>query len=119
MVHMAGKHYIPSVVNYITKLSESVNQTKSACPGADVSVQQELIAEASRLLRQARDELRALSDALDRLAKMDTLHEMALFVSDVAVTHMDGLRAAVDALELIVDKDVWPVPTYGDLMFEV
>ena len=119
MVHMAGKHFIPSVVNYVTRLSESVNQTRAACPEADVAVQQELIREASGLLHKAKDELKALSDALDRLGTMDTLHEMALFVSDVMVAHMDGLRAAVDGLELITDKDIWPVPTYGDLMFEV
>lgn len=32
---------------------------------------------------------------------------------------MDALRTPVDELELLVDKDIWPVPTYGDLMFEV
>ena len=32
---------------------------------------------------------------------------------------MDDLRAPVDALEMMVDKKVWPVPTYGDLIFEV
>ena len=29
------------------------------------------------------------------------------------------LRLMLDELELLVDKDIWPVPTYGDLMFEV
>ena len=32
---------------------------------------------------------------------------------------MQDLRDPIDRLELIVDKDIWPVPTYGDLMFEV
>ena len=32
---------------------------------------------------------------------------------------MDDLRAPVDELEMMVDKKVWPVPTYGDLIFEV
>ena len=34
-------------------------------------------------------------------------------------TDMQDLRDPIDRLELIVDKDIWPVPTYGDLMFEV
>ena len=32
---------------------------------------------------------------------------------------MKALREPIDRLELLVDKDLWPVPTYGDLMFEV
>ena len=32
---------------------------------------------------------------------------------------MAALRKPVDELELLVDKSAWPVPTYGDLMFEV
>ena len=32
---------------------------------------------------------------------------------------MAALRYPIDALELLVDKSVWPMPTYGDLMFEV
>ena len=32
---------------------------------------------------------------------------------------LDEVRDPIDRLELIVDKDIWPVPTYGDLMFEV
>jgi glutamine synthetase len=32
---------------------------------------------------------------------------------------MDDLRTPVDELEMMVDKKVWPVPAYGDLIFEV
>ena len=38
--------------------------------------------------------------------------------SDV-VPAMEALRAPVDALEMIVDKEAWPMPSYGDLIFEV
>ena len=30
---------------------------------------------------------------------------------------MTELRTPVDALEMIVDKEMWPMPSYGDLMF--
>ena len=32
---------------------------------------------------------------------------------------MDELRAPVDKLEMLVDKSMWPMPSYGDLIFEV
>ena len=34
-------------------------------------------------------------------------------------TAMDALRGPVDQLEMIVDKEIWPMPSYGDLIFEV
>ncbi len=45
--------------------------------------------------------------------------EKATFFKDVVFTAMSELRAPVDELEMIVDQEFWPVPTYGDLLFEV
>ena len=30
---------------------------------------------------------------------------------------MEALRAAVDAMEVVVDREYWPVPTYDDMLF--
>ena len=119
MVHMAGKHYVPSVVRFITRMSDSVNKTVAACPEADVSVQRDLISRASALLAETYREENALNAEVERLNKSDAPEIMAQHCQNAIVPHMKALRAAVDALELIVDKDLWPVPTYGDLMFEV
>ena len=32
---------------------------------------------------------------------------------------MDELRKPADEAEMLVDKKVWPIPTYGDLIFEL
>ena len=119
MVHMAGKHYVPSVVRFIARMSDSVNKARSACPDADVTVQQDLIRRSSALLAQAYREHNALNAAVEALTEMDDVPSMAHYCHDTIGAHMKGLRSAVDALEMIVDKDLWPVPTYGDLMFEV
>ena len=119
MVHMAGKHYVPSVVRFITRMSDSVNKTLSASPEADVSVQRDLIQRCSALLAEAYREENALNAEVERLNDLDAPDVMAQHCQNAIVPHMKALRRAVDALELIVDKDLWPVPTYGDLMFEV
>ena len=100
-------------------MSDSVNKAQSACPDADVTVQQDLIRRSSALLAKAYQEQNALNASVESLSKMEDVPQMAHFCHDVIGAHMKGLRAAVDALEMIVDKDLWPVPTYGDLMFEV
>ena len=43
----------------------------------------------------------------------------AAYYRDTVKAAMDALRAPVDKLEMIVDKDLWPMPSYGDLIFEV
>jgi glutamine synthetase len=60
-----------------------------------------------------------LEDKLAEAAGIEDPKKLAFFYKDVVHTAMDDLRAPVDALEMMVDKKVWPVPTYGDLIFEV
>ena len=119
MVHMTGKHYVPAVIHFISRMSDSVNKTVAAAPGTDVSVQRDLIARASALLALAYREEQALNSEVERLNGMDDPARMARHCQTALVPRMKALRAAVDALELMVDKALWPVPTYGDLMFEV
>ena len=50
---------------------------------------------------------------------MEAGKAQAFFYKDTIKADMDALRAPIDKLEMIVDKDMWPMPSYGDLMFEV
>ena len=119
MIHMAGKDYIPAAINYSTALAQSISSVRTACPEADTSVQSGLLAEVSRLLAGAQSAKSELIAATARVNALDDVPAMAHAFHDEIVPIMARLRSAVDSLELIVDKDMWPVPTYGDLMFEV
>ena len=50
---------------------------------------------------------------------MDNVKEQAFYYKDVVKAAMEELRAPADEAEMLVDKKVWPIPTYGDLIFEV
>ena len=119
MIHMASKHYIPAVIGFTTELASSLAAVSGSCPEADASVQKELLIETSALLSKAKKALKALIVTTERVHAMDCVAEMANAFHDEVLPIMAELRGAVDALELLVDKDEWPVPTYGDLMFEV
>lgn len=119
MVHMAAKHYIPSVVRYTARLADSICKVHTACPGVTTSVQDKLLERTSLLLEQTSAALARLEDAVAASNQMECVRQMAEFCHDEMTPAMQALRAPIDQLELIVDKDIWPVPTYGDLMFEV
>ncbi|MBR1780309.1 MAG: glutamine synthetase III [Oscillospiraceae bacterium] len=119
MLHMVPKHYIPAVIRYTTELASSIASVRSACPEADVSVQTRLLNRVSALLTRASNATDALQDVTARTNALENTVQMAHAFHDQVVPAMAELRCAIDELELLVDKDYWPVPTYGDLMFEV
>ena len=119
MLHMAGKHYIPAVVRYTARLADAICKVRTACPEADTSTQEELLKTTSSLLAQASAAEKHLNEAVQQMNDIECVHEMATFCRDEIVPAMRALRTPIDRLELIVDKAIWPVPTYGDLMFEV
>jgi glutamine synthetase len=119
MLHMASKHYIPTVIRYCTELEDAVNSVRAACPGLDVSVQENLLRRVTALLGEANAAHRDLSAAAEQTRALSDAEAMARNFREHVVPVMARLRVAVDQLELLVNKDYWPVPTYGDLMFEV
>ncbi len=119
MIDMAGKQIIPAVVRYTTQLANSLNSVRTACPEADVSVQAGLLMETSGLLSDMKAALAALVDVADECASMDAGSGQAHAYHDRVVPAMARLRQPADRLEMIVDKELWPFPSYGDLIFEV
>ncbi len=119
MLEMASKQYIPAIIRYVTSLANSINSITTACPEADTSVQTNLLKKCSSLLASAQGALEALKNA-DRMANtMEEGKVQAEFFRDTVFTAMVNLRAPIDELEMLVDKEYWPVPSYGDMLFEV
>jgi glutamine synthetase len=119
MIDIAGKQIIPAVIKYTTTLANSLTAVKNACADADVSVQTELLEETSALLSETKVALAKLEDVTAKGAAMEEGEAQAKFYRDEVTTAMAALRAPVDKLEMIVDKEAWPMPSYGDLIFEV
>ncbi|PNV62632.1 glutamine synthetase type III [Clostridium sp. chh4-2] len=119
MIDMASKQIIPAVIKYTTELANSLNSVKSACPEADASVQTELLIETSALLSDMKVALAALIDVNEKCGTVENTEEQARAYRELVVPAMEALRAPADKLEMIVDKDLWPFPSYGDLIFEV
>jgi len=117
MIDMASKQIIPAIIKYTKELADTVVAVKEA--GADASVQAELLTEVSRLLAESKKALEALKVVTDQAAAMEEGEDQARFYHSDVVPAMEALRAPVDKLEMIVDKEAWPMPSYGDLIFEV
>ena len=117
MVDMASKEIVPAVIKYSKSLADSVLAVKEA--GADAEVQTELLKEVSAKLTEMKTALAKLEEVEAKAAAMENAKDQAFYYKDVVKAAMDELRKPADELEMIVDKKVWPFPTYADLMFEV
>ena len=117
MINMANKKIIPAVIRYSKSLADTVIAVKDA--GADASVQRDILNTVSSKLITAKNALLRLEEATAQAGTIKSAKDKAFFYKDTVKVEMDALRKPVDELELVVDKSMWPMPTYGDLTFEV
>lgn len=117
MIDIASKQLIPATVKYTKELAETIIVVREA--GADASVQGDLLNEVSKNLKVMQQALVNLEKVSAQAQKMNDVKEQAFFYKDTILAAMEELRTPADALELLVDNEIWPLPSYAELMFEV
>ena len=119
MIDIAGKSIIPAVIRYTTRLADSIIKLKSAISGIEPYAQNAILIEVNEHLKESKVALENLKNYMDNAAEITDVTAHAKYMHEVVVPAMEALRKPIDTLEMIVDKDLWPMPSYGDLLFEV
>lgn len=119
MVDITTKSIIPAVIHYITRLANSINSVRSALPTANIRVQSKILEECSVLLSEVEFTMEKLSSSIHSISMIQDAKEKAYKCHDELAELMYQLRKPIDRLEMIVDKEMWPMPSYGDLIFEM
>ena len=117
MIDMASKQFLPTFIKYTKTLADTVNTVKAA--GADASVQLDCLNQVTELMGETKSALDTLVRVTNEAAAKEEGSVQANFYHTDVFPAMEALRAPIDKLEMIVDKEAWPMPSYGDLMFEV
>lgn len=117
MIDMASKQFLPAFIKYTKTLADTVNAVVQA--GADASVQKDCLNDVTALMAETKAALDKLVKVTEEAAGKEEGAVQANFYHSDVVPAMEALRAPVDRLEMIVDKEAWPMPSYGDLIFEV
>ena len=116
-IDIARKQIIPAVIDYTTKLAESINSVKCASEAADTSTQESILVQVSDNLAQAKSKLDELERILPKAYEFVESDKMAFYYHDEVIPAVKALREPIDRLEMLVDKSAWPMPSYGDLLF--
>ncbi|HEX3021717.1 MAG TPA: glutamine synthetase III [Lachnospiraceae bacterium] len=119
MIEMVNKRYIPAIIKSVSLLADSINNVRKATNEADVSVQLELLSQSTYLLSRVKKVVKKLEIEVSEAAKKEEGIEQANYFKEIVFQTMSELRTPVDELERIIDKNIWPVPSYGDLLFEL
>lgn len=119
MIDIAGKSIIPAVIRYTTRLADSIIKLKTAVADIEPYAQNSILIDVNEHLKSAKLALENLIKLMDDAGEVVGVDKHARYMREVIVPAMEELRKPVDELEMIVDKDLWPMPSYGDLLFEV
>ncbi len=120
MLDIAKRQIMPAVINFAGDLASNISVIKSVDLSLDVSAQMGLIKEVTTLIGELNKNIAILEKSV---AKATSFHgdsyDHASFVRFDVFEKMAIVRAAADKLEVIVDADIWPLPTYGDMLFMI
>jgi glutamine synthetase len=114
MVHMARTMILPAALRYQGEVATAVNATKAA--GVDASAQMEHLKELTRTITEFQAALAELDQELHHTHAGDP-YSHAKSVRDNILPKMTKLRTYGDKLETLVADDLWPLPTYREMLF--
>ena len=119
MKRMARRTYLPAINRYASEVAASVVAFKEAVVGAETGAQEELLADLLGGIKEINVQLKALDDACATVEALEDELAKAKYNAHELLPIMEGLRAAVDAMEIITDRNHWPVPSYNNMLFYV
>ena len=121
MVSMAQKDILPAALRYGRELAETILAKRTALPGVScANTEEALLGDVNALTDSLAYCLSALRIALDEADNaLHTAQTRADYYRDTVIPAMEALREAADGLEVLVAKDLWPFPSYGDMLFSV
>ena len=113
MVLMANRYILPAALEYQRRVAESVAAVKAAgAPSKEGKKLLDRTRQARRPVpgadRQAGGRARAPSASTEKHAK---------YMRDTVVPEMATLRDLGDQIELIIPHELWPLPTYREMLF--
>lgn len=118
-IEMVKRQILPVAVDYATNLAASINEIKATGIEVNTSVQGELLVSVSNLASSIKEKVDALEEAVKKAEVIEDSYEMASAYRNDVFAKMNALREDVDTLETEVDSEIWPLPTYSELLFNI
>ena len=119
MLEMVRRDILPAVTGYVKTLSETLLAKKQVCPGVNCGMEESLVYKLSDLTSALLTEAEELERYVTAAKAVENKQQQAEIYRDTVLSKMETVRALADEMEVYTPKDVWPMPTYGDLLFSI
>ncbi|WP_455793873.1 glutamine synthetase III family protein [Clostridium butyricum] len=119
-LEIAKRQILPAAMKYASSLAESINAIKATGVQASVLVQSELLTKVSDLTVKLNENIGLLEAVVEKADNFDgDIYDLGMMYRYEVFEEMQNLRECADKLEVVVDKEFWPLPTYEDMLFNV
>ena len=119
MKRMVRRAYLPAINDYAAEVARGITAVRAAAADAEVGQQEALLHKLLAGVKEIDAQLQALDAAHHAALGLPDQQQRANKYAHEIVPIMEKLRAAVDEMEVVTDRDHWPVPTYNDMLFYV
>ncbi len=119
MLEMVRRDILPAVTGYVQTLSQTVCAKKEACPCAENRMELTLIEKLSAMTSDLFEESEILAENVSIAKNITDKQAQADAYRDLVLDKMNSVRKIADQMEIYTPKDIWPFPTYGDLLFSI
>ena len=117
MKRMVRRFFLPAINSFAADVAKDITQVKTALPSADQTFQEKKLQTVIDGAKRVEEALDALNTAHLANVEIADQQERANDNAHHVLPLMDELRAAIDAMEIVVDDNHWPVPTYNEILF--
>jgi glutamine synthetase len=118
LIDLATNQIIPTALEYMNKLVANIQGLKAVGIAATAAkAQKDLLTDIATRVNAIKVGADKLDAALHTAHKAKTISDEAKAYCDKVKPLFDVIRENVDALELIVDDNLWPLPKYREMLF--
>ena len=119
MLDMARKDILPAMSLYSEKLAKSVAEKSAVMGDIDCTYEKETLKTVCALLGTAHRAVKKAEEDLVTAKSIEDMAELAEFYKTTVLGDMRTLRIACDEMETVSSAEIWPYPSYGELLFGV
>jgi len=117
MLEIAKRQILPASLSFAGQVASTIASMKSVSVKAKSA--NKLLSELATTIDSFSKNIETLESVLSKLKHGDNALKQAQYYRDVVFVAMGKLRVDGDILETLVDSEIWRIPTYADLLFNI
>ena len=115
MLSIAKRQILPAAARYSGRLGDSIGSVSAA--GVSADTQKKMLEEICSLMTDLSGGIENLEAVVAESSAIEDCAGQAGTFRNIVIPAMEKVREAADRLEVIVDADLWPLPTYAEMLF--